>query len=91
MLTCADECAWDFLPLSRHVVVLSSGQAHLRWVALMGMQRYSHDPLAGEQGPVTSPVISGGRAEGRERRREEGRNVMGVGVEGRTIGKQETK
>ena len=33
----------------------------------MGMQRYSHDPLAGEQGPVASPVISGGRAEGRGR------------------------
>ena len=54
----------------------------------MGMQRYSHDPLAGEQGPVASPVISGGRAEGRERRREERRNAMGIGVEGRTIGKQ---
>ena len=51
----------------------------------MGMQRYSHDPLAGEQGPVASPVISGGRAEGRERRREEGRNAMRIGVEGKQL------
>ena len=50
----------------------------------MGGQRYSHNPMAGEYGPVVSPVTSACMGGVRERgRRGEGRQKERRGGEGR--------
>ena len=50
----------------------------------MGGQRYSHNPTAGEHGPVVSPVTSACMGGVRERgRRGEGRQKERRGGEGR--------
>ena len=54
----------------------------------MGGQRYSHNPMAGEHGPVVSPVTSACMGGVRKRgRRGEGRQKERRGGEGRGEGR----